>query len=73
MCTHDMQLRLELFRVRTASPVQLYWLDVYSKYLHLLQYRRGYNIACCLVFVQHLIYSIFLRRSVDASFKRKGK
>ena len=52
------QLRLELIRVH--PPVQLYWLDVYSKHLHLLQYRRGHNIVCCPLFVQHLVDIMYI-------------
>ena len=54
------QLRLELFRVQLLlynTRLQFYWLGVYSKHPHLLQYRRG-HVECCLLFVQHLVYSI---------------
>ena len=60
------QLRLELLRVQLLlynTRVQIYRLGVYSKHLHLLQYRRGHNIVCCLLFVQHLVYSIWIGKS----------
>ena len=43
------------------TPVQLYWLDLYSKRLHLLQYRRGHNIvllAVCAAVYIHFYYDL---------------
>ena len=46
--------------VKDRAPVQMYWLDLYSKHLHLLQHGRGYNIVRRLLLGAVVYYVLFL-------------